>query len=137
MYVALYSRQSQGSELIGYPNQLVAPDDNVWAKRSETRVPVAWEGAAFTARAAEISGPAYPIAARQWYWINDGYTASDTVGKLLLVTAKFSLKPDHSAVIIIYAPGAVSTERATKALDTFAAQMAAPVMVSLRQAAPR
>jgi len=134
LYVALYSRQTQGNELIGSHNQLVPPNDKRWVKVAEGRRAMDWGGAALTVRTAEIAGGPQPLAARAWYWVNGRFTASDTVAKALLALAKVTLDPDHSAVIAIYTPRTDPAAGSDEALDAFARDMAPAVMHALNAA---
>jgi exosortase A len=134
VYLALYSQQSQGKELIVSGNDLVTPNDKHWAKVAERRAPLQWGGENITARAAEISGGETHLSARTWYWVNEQFTASDTVAKALHALAKVSLKPDHSAVIVIYTPQPDPKTREAPPLDAFARDMSGAVMAALRKA---
>jgi exosortase A len=134
LYVALYSRQTQGNELIGSHNQLVAPNDKRWVKVADGRRSIDWGGAALTVRTAEVAGGPQPLTARAWYWVNGRLTASDTMAKALLALAKVTLDPDHSAVIVIYTPKTDPPARGEEALDAFARDMAPAVMDALRTA---
>jgi hypothetical protein len=66
--------------------------------------------------------------------VNGQFTASDTVAKALLGLAKVSLKPDHSAVIVIYTPLPDARTRDAQALESFAREMSGPIMTALRRA---
>jgi exosortase A len=134
VYVALYSQQSQGKELIVSGNELVTPNDRRWVKVAERRAPLEWGGEGIATRAAEISGNETYLSARAWYWVNGQFTASDTVAKALLGLAKVSLKSDHSAVIVIYTPQLDAKTRDTRPLDAFARDMSSAVMAALRKA---
>jgi exosortase A len=134
VYVALYSRQTQGRELIVSRNELVTPKDNQWTKVAEGRAPVQWGSDNVAARAAEISGGGTHLSARAWYWVNGQFTGSDAIAKALLGLAKVSLEPDHSAVIVIYTPQPDGRTRDAQALEAFAREMSGPVMEALRKA---
>jgi EpsI family protein len=103
-------------------------------KIAEGRAPLRWGSEEIAARAAVVSGGGTFLAARSWYWVNGHFTASDTVAKALLGLAKVSLKPDHSAVIVIYTPLPDAKTRESEGLDSFAREMSGPVMTALRRA---
>lgn len=134
VFVALYSQQTQGRELIVSHNQLVTPKDSHWVKLAEGHAPLQWGGDAITANAARLGSGGTYLAARSWYWVNGRYTASDTVAKALLGLAKVSLQPDHSAVIVIYSPQPDAKTNDVAALEAFARDMSGPVMAALRRA---
>ena len=134
VYVALYSQQTQGRELIMSRNELVTPQDDRWVKVAESRAPLQWGSEEITARAALVSGAGTSFAVRSWYWVNGQFTASDTVAKVLLGLAKVSLKPDHSAVIVIHTQHLDAKARDSEALEAFARDMSGPIMAALHQA---
>ena len=103
-------------------------------KVADGRAPLQWGGESITARAAQISGSETYLSARAWYWVNGQFTASDTIAKGLLALAKVSLKPDHSAVIVIYTPQPDAKTRDARPLDAFARDMSGAVMAALRKA---
>jgi exosortase A len=133
LFVALYAGQSQGAELISSQNRLVMPSDDLWVEQSHHRERVQWDGNDFDAVASSISGRDTQLAARSWYWVDGQFTASDYTAKGLLALARLSFRPDHSAVIVLYTPGAGAASSAL--LDEFARDMGPAVMRSLRQAA--
>ncbi|MFO1362604.1 MAG: exosortase A [Burkholderiales bacterium] len=134
VFVALYSAQAQGRELIVSRNELVTPKDDHWVKVDEGRAPLRWGADDVTARTALISGGGAFVDARAWYWVNGRFTASDAVAKALLGLAKVSLAPDHSAVIVIHTRQPDAKSRDAAALESFAREMSAPVMAALRRA---
>lgn len=134
LYVALYSNQTQGNELIGSQNALVKPNDNIWVKTSEGQRSADWDGAALSVRTAEIVGGPARRLARSWYWVDGRFTSSDTMAKVMLAIAKVTLRPDHSAVIVIYTPISGPPAQADATLDTFSRDMAPGVMKALQAA---
>lgn len=135
LYVAVYSQQTQGNELVGSQNQLVRANDPFWVKTAEGRESMAWDGETISARTAEITGGSTQLAVRTWYWVSGVFTSSDTATKALLAAAKLFRKPDYSAVIVIYTPTAGPAARAEATLDAFSKDMAPSVMAALRVAA--
>jgi exosortase A len=134
VYVALYSEQTQGKELIVSGNDLVTPSDKRWVNIAEGRASLEWGGEGIATRAAEISDSETYLSARAWYWVNGRFTASDTVAKALLALAKVSLKSDRSAVIVIYTSQPDARTRDARPLEAFAREMSGAVMAALRQA---
>jgi len=135
VYLALYAQQAQGQELVSSQNQLVLPGDNFWVERSRGRQRVDWAGREFGARTAEISGGGAQFAVRAWYWVNGTMTSSDVMAKVLLALQKILLKPDHSAVIVIYTSEEVERPvRTGDVLEDFSRDMAVSVMRALLRA---
>jgi exosortase A len=134
LYVALYSQQTQGSELIASRNGLVSPASNAWVRLGEGRARIQWRSEAISVRTADIAGSGVHLSAWAWYWVNERHTASDTLAKALLALAKVSLRPDYSAVIVLYTPQPDARTRDQRALDAFAREMGGSVMEALVQA---
>jgi len=134
LYMALYSQQTQGNELVGSQNQLVRANDNLWVRTAEGHQSLEWNGAAIGVRTTEITGGSARLLARSWYWVSGHYTSSDTITKVLLAAAKLSRQPDYSAVIVIYTPAGSAATRADSTLDAFSREMAPAVMVALKAA---
>jgi len=131
LYVALYSQQTQGNELIGSQNQLVRSNDNFWVKATDSRQTTEWLGAKLEVSRTEVAGVSTRLLARSWYWVNGAFTSSDIMAKALLGEAKLLLKPDHSAVIVIYTPLTNPSAGSEAALDAFSRDMASSVMAAL------
>jgi len=136
VYVAAYSGQSEGRELVSSQNTLVTPEDSRWAKTAEGRRTLDWSGASITVRTADLTSGSVQLTTRSWYWIDGRFTSSDAVAKGLLALTRITLRPDHSAVIVIYTDRTEPPARADAVLDQFAREMGAAVMASLLQATP-
>jgi EpsI family protein len=134
VYMALYSQQGQGRELVVSENRLVAADDPLWKKLGEGRKSMGWDNGDITARTAEISGGGLRLSARTWYWVGGRYTASDAWAKAWLARAKLLRQPDHSALIVIYAVQPEGSAVDATVLDDFARDMGIAIMQALRQA---
>jgi exosortase A len=134
VYVALYSRQTQGNELIASQNELVSPASNAWIKVRGGSARLRWDSDDIAVQTADIAGRDVHLAARSWYWVNGQHITSDTLAKALLALAKVSLRPDYSAVIVLYTPQPDARTSDPRALEAFARDMGGAVMESLGQA---
>jgi exosortase A len=137
LYVALYSQQTQGNELINSRNELVTPHDKFWVKAAVGRATTEWFDTKFYTNTAEVVGGSARLMVRSWYWVNGKFTSSDTIAKALLALAKLSHQPDHSALIVIYTPQTDSSSRAAATLDAFSREMSPSVMAALHAASDR
>jgi exosortase A len=137
LYVALYSQQAQGNELVNSRNELVTPHDKFWVKAAASHATTEWVSTKFDANTAEVVGGSARLMVRSWYWVNGGFTSSDTMAKAMLALAKISLKPDHSALIVIYTPQTSPSAQTDATLDAFSREMSPAVMAALRAAAGR
>jgi exosortase A len=135
LYVALYSQQTQGHELVNSRNELVTPHDKFWVRTAAGRAATEWLGAKFDANAAEVVGGSARLMVRSWYWVNGRFTSSDTMAKAILALAKISLEPDRSALIVIYTPQTNPSGQAAATLDAFSREMSPSVMAALHAAA--
>lgn len=128
VYLALYSRQVQGSELIASDNLLVSPGDAFWRQLGDGRETVRWNGADITARRLEIAGDGMRIAARAWYWVNGHHTPSDIMAKFWLALARLAGQPDHSALLVICLAQDEGSPVDATVLDQFTHDMDAVIM---------
>jgi exosortase A len=136
VYVALYANQSQGEELVSSANQLVPPRDPKWVEASRGRSVAPWGDAQLRVRTARVVGGGLDLDARAWYWVNGRFTSSHTVAKALLALQKLLLRPDHSALILLYTPVVPGEAQAAEStLDAFSRDMAASIMRSIAVAA--
>lgn len=133
LYVALYSGQTQGRELVEFRNQLVIPNDKVWTKVSEDYGRIQWDGDVISVREADIAGEGAELSARAWYWVDGRYTPSEAMAKALLAMTRMSLRSDTSAVIVIFTPRTDGARRDAQRLDRFGAEMGGLVMQALRR----
>jgi EpsI family protein len=136
LYVAYYSHQTQGRELVSSENVLVRPGDPVWNQVASRAGTLEWAGQPIEARFAELRSRNDRLAVAQWYWIGGRHTPSDTMAKILLALQKLAGKEDDSAALVIYAPQGASG-KPDESLERFAAEMSGAVTRALEQASQR
>jgi exosortase A len=126
VYVAYYSNQSQGRELVNSQNLLVTDDDARWNQVAAGSDRIDWAGSSLAVRSAELSGRNARIEVLYWYWVDGRITASNQTAKLLLAWSKLADRDDGSAVVMVYA---VKPEggSARAALKAFARDMSSSV----------
>lgn len=137
LYIAYYSHQTQGRELVNSENVLVHSDDRVWKQVASGAGALRWAGEPIEVTRAELRGANERLAVARWYWIGGRHTASDTVAKVLLALAKLTGRDDDSAALVIYAPQSDSPKAADESLERFAAEMSGAVARALEQASRR
>jgi len=137
LYIAYYSHQTQGRELVNSENVLVRTDDRVWKQVASKAGTLDWAGRPIEARFAELRARDEQLAVAQWYWIGGRYTASDTVAKVLLALQKLTGRDDDSAALVIYAPQGDARQPVDETLGRFAAEMSDAVTRALEQASKR
>jgi exosortase A len=137
LYIAYYSRQGQGHELVNSENVLVTLKDTAWHEVSaDSRLQI-WNGAPLEVRTAELQSRDTRLVVRHWFWVNGTATASDYAAKALLAFAKLFAGDDDSVAIMIYTPGLESPADAQQVLDEFSADMSAVIERALQRARQR
>lgn len=125
LYLSYYRAQTQGTELIGWHNQLVASGEKHWRKTASGEREVQLAGAPLRVRTAEVVGPGVRLLVWQWYWVNGRLTSSNYLAKGYATLDRLFGRGDDAAAVVIYAPMSDSRdERAAEALAMFAADMA-------------
>jgi exosortase A len=116
LYVGYYRHQSQGSELIGWHNEMVTPENKRWIKAGGGERVVALGGDALRVRTAELVGDGMRVQAFQWYWIGGRITSSDHIAKLYTTLDRLTGRGDDAAVVVVYTP--MTDSRDTQAAAT-------------------
>jgi exosortase A len=137
LYVAYYSQQTQGHELVNSENVLIPGDDREWKQVGSGVATLYWAGEPIEAKLAELSGLHDRVAVAQWYWIGGRYTGSDTVATVLLAMQKLTGRDDDSAALVIYTLRGDSRRPVDETLERFAVEMSDAVNRALEQARKR
>jgi EpsI family protein len=137
LYIAYYSHQTQGRELVNSENVLVYGDDRTWKQVGSGAGTLGWADRRIDVKRAELRGGSERLAVAQWYWIGGRYTASDTFAKVLLALAKLSGRDDDSAALVIYTPQGDLPKSSDATLERFSAEMSGAVVRALEQAGKR
>jgi EpsI family protein len=104
VYIAYYTDQAKGRELVTSANLLVARDDWKWRQTANGTAVGDWAGHAVTVDRAMLSGSPLSVEAWQLFWIDGHVTTSPYLAKALLVRAKLFGRGDDSALVVIYTP---------------------------------
>ena len=116
LYVGYYRQQSQGSELVGWHNEMVTAANKRWIKAAGGQRDVALGDATVRVRTAELVGDGMRLQAVQWYWVGGRVTSSDHVAKLYGVIDRLTGRGDDAAVVVVYTP--MTDARDTRAAAT-------------------
>jgi len=132
LYIAYYRNQTKQSELIGYGNVLAMPDGEQWRRLSDTARTIPAENLAV--RQNILAKDSLRLLGWYWYWIGDRFTTSPYVAKAYLALNRLLLRPDDSAVIVVFAPFNERTDEAIAPMRQLA-QDALPLVRQQLQAA--
>jgi EpsI family protein len=137
LYIAYYSHQTQGRELVNSENVLVRTSEPQWKQVGSGSRTLAWGGQPIEVRFAELRARDDRLAVAHWYWIGGRYTASDTIAKALLALQKLAGQDDDSAAVVIYTPQGDTRTPPDDSLERFAAEMSGAVTRALERASER
>jgi exosortase A len=137
LYIAYYSHQTQGRELVNSENVLVHGDNRAWKQVGSGAGTLDWAGERIDVKRAELRGGGERLAVAQWYWIGGRYTASDMFAKVLLALGKVGGRDDDSAALVIYTPQGDLPKSSDASLERFSAEMSGAVTRALEQASRR
>ncbi len=137
LYIAYYSHQTQGRELVNSENVLVRTDDRVWKQTAWGAGALPWASGRIETKRAELRSRDERLVVAQWYWIGGYYTASDTVAKALLAVQKLVGQDDDSAALVIFTGQDDARPAHDEALERFGAEMSGAVTRALEHASRR
>ncbi len=135
VFLALYSAQAPGNELIAGSNQLVDPDDLRWSIARGGTVALNWADERLDAEATDLRARSLAqLTTRSWFWVTGRHTPAPWQAKALLAAARLGRQPDYSALIVVYTEDADGARNASARLDRFGAEMGSAVMAALAAA---
>jgi len=117
LYIAYYTHQQKGHELITYDNQIA--DGEIWRRIGGGAVPVELDGQTVPVAATRLWTMTRQRLAWHWYWIDDQFTASTLKAKLLQVEAELVTRKRAAAAIVISTDQTTSPEDAAAVLRDF------------------
>jgi EpsI family protein len=125
VYVAYYRAQNAERKLVNSLNGLVSHNERQWLVTANGTVTVDAAGTPVTLRTARLTGPqagtvaARPqLAARQVYWVDGRFVASDLQAKMAGAASRVRGHGDDGAVLVLYAHD-VTPQAAQALLDAF------------------
>ena len=134
LYIGYYRNQSQQAELIRYGNVLAQPGGEQWRRLSESVLTLPTENIAV--RQNLLAYGNQRLLGWYWYWIGDRFTTNSYVAKAYLARNRLLLRPDDSAVIVVFAPFNERSDEVDASLQQLV-QDALPVLRQQLEAARR
>ncbi|MCC6922201.1 MAG: exosortase A [Nitrosomonas sp.] len=120
LFIAYYSIQRQGDELISSGNILVPELDQTWRIINETKVSVNTGLRNIEVRQTQLKSPVTNLLVWRWYMLNENEeTASPYIAKMILAKNKLLTAEEGGAEIIITAPYNVDPDEAKPVLEQF------------------
>lgn len=135
LYIAYYRNQNQQAELIGYGNVLAMPEGKIWRRLSESARTIQPDN--LSVRQNLLAQDNQRLLGWYWYWVGDRFTSSSYVAKAQLALNRLLLRPDDSAVIIVFAPYAERTDAAAASLQQLVRDALPALQTQLQQARRR
>ncbi len=117
LYVAYFTRQRQGSELVGWRNRMA--DGETWYLRSRDRVDIRVNGAPVRAITTGLGNGERRRLVWHWYWVDGEFTGSRPWAKLLQARAELFNGERRAALVAVSAEQAGGSERASAAMAAF------------------
>ncbi len=134
LYIGYYRNQNQGSELIRYGNVLAMPDGKQWRRMRELVQVVPVEHLAVHQNL--LAQDQQRLLGWYWYWTGNSFTTNSYVAKAHLAFNRLLMRPDDSAVVVVFAPFSGRPEEAATAMQQLL-QDALPVIRQQLEAARR
>lgn len=111
MHLSYYRQQNYQRKLVSSGNRLIKSDDEYWAQLSGNREGVTMAGkplsvTTFTLRhqGAGLSSISQRLQVWRWYWVNDRFTSSDAMAKILGALSRLTGRGDDGAIVVLYTP---------------------------------
>ncbi|MFQ5773765.1 MAG: exosortase A [Kiloniellaceae bacterium] len=117
IYLAYYTRQRQGAEVVNTENRLTGGDP--WVRAGTGRVEAIVDGAPLTVGYKRILSPSGRRMVWYWYWVDGRFTSSPYVAKLLEIKAKLLGDVQAAAMIAVATDYVGSPPEANRILREF------------------
>jgi exosortase A len=117
LYIAYYTHQQKGHELITYDNQIA--DGTLWRRIGGGQAIVNFEGRPLPVAVTRLWATTRQRLAWHWYWIDGEFTASTLRAKLLQVRAELVTRRRPAAAIVVSVDQTLGVEDAAETLRDF------------------
>jgi EpsI family protein len=134
LYLAYYSEQKQGAEVISWVNRIA--DGETWERMASGKSEAVLDGARATVSYTRMRSRIGHRLAWQWYWVDGRFTADPYWAKLLEVKAKLLGGPRAAAVVVVASDYDERASEASRVLQDFVAHLG-PVGSALEAAEGR
>lgn len=134
LYIGYYRNQRKNAELITYGNVLAMPGSDKWRRLSDTAR--TFDSENLDLRQNVLAQGDRRLLGWYWYWIGDRFTTSPYVAKAYLALNRLLMRPDDSAVIVVFAPFGERPDQAAASMQQLL-QDALPIVRQQLQATRR
>ena len=132
-FVAYYTNQSQGRELLHTGNRIIVMGDPTWLVVGEGSRSLPGSSPPASIRETSVRGPDGPMVVWSWYWLPDEYTSDPFRAKWLQAKSRMLGRGDRAAVIVLAAT-APDPRDAERLLAQFSGDMLPSIRLALRSA---
>ena len=132
LYIAYYTRQHQGAEVVFSRNTFVGA--SAWERAGGGHLDVTAAGEPLTVAYTRIRSPSRRRVVWHWYWVDGQFTSNPVVAKFLEVKAKLTGGTQAAAAIGVAADYQDRPEEAFRAIKGFLDQ-SGPIRAALERAA--
>ena len=135
-YVAFYTHQRPGSEVVNELNRLA--DEEVWRRVGSDSRTAKIDGQLLTIRVSRLASGKTKRLVWSWYWVDGNFTGSLYMAKLLQARARLFGGISAAAVVAVAADYEDSPEKAVRSLESFLVSVKsfeAPLVATARAAA--
>lgn len=116
LYLAYYTHQRQGAELVNFNNSFVTDD---WQRSSSGFLPVQISGFDQTVKSTRLLGRNSRRLVWQWYWVGGRFTSNRYIAKIYEAMTKLSGSDKAAAAVIVAADFDESESQAVSVLRDF------------------
>jgi exosortase A len=123
LFIAYYARQSEGTELVSFGNDLVTATAHGWARLSEKRRSA--NGVGPDVLESRLTSERGPLVAWYWYWAGGKWTVHPEEVKLRQAFDRLTGRGDDAAVVVVYTQPSASLKNddSASALKGFVSSM--------------
>lgn len=131
LYLALYGRQRQDSELVNSQNVMVVQKHPVWREVERRKVTIDLGGRTLQVQQSRLSGAGQRILVWHWYWLEGTHTSSNILAKLIEARNRLQGGPHPSVGIVLYTPYEHDRDGSERYLQAFLDDMLGPLEAEL------
>jgi exosortase A len=137
LYIAQYSHQQQGAELISVLNVVAGPASSAWISLGQEARTEDLGSGPISLRQTRLRSARQRLLAWDWFRISGRELSNPYFGKALLARDKLLGRGDAAATLILAAPYAERTEAAEETLRQFVREMRPSIDAALARSAAR
>lgn len=131
LYLALYGRQQQDSELVNSQNVMVVQKHPVWREVERRKVNVDLPGRTLQVQQSRLSGAGQRVLVWHWYWLDGTHTSNNILAKLIEARNRLQGGRHPSVGIVLYTPYEHDRDGSERHLQAFLNDMLGPLEAEL------